>query len=234
MQYLGSKRKIAKDILKIVLEGRTDEPYVEPFCGGCNSLALVTGERWANDSHRELIAMWKALQEGWIPPSNISKEEYYEIKMNQYPPELAGFVGFMCSFGAKWWGGYAANKKGDNYALRGKNVLLKQIEQLKDVHFTDLSYLDLYLNRSFVYCDPPYAGTTKYRDDFDHEVFWDWVRETSKRNIVFVSEYSAPPDFECVLEIPTNTILDKNSQYPRTEKLFKHESNDFKSITSKN
>jgi DNA adenine methylase len=52
-----------------------------------------------------------------------------------------------------------------------------------------------------IYCDPPYAKTTKYSSDFDSSKFWDWVREMSKDNIVLVSECQAPDDFQSVLDI---------------------------------
>ena len=44
MKYMGSKNKIAKDILSIILKYRTPEQYyVEPFVGGCNTIDKVNG-----------------------------------------------------------------------------------------------------------------------------------------------------------------------------------------------
>lgn len=44
MKYMGSKWRIAKHILPIILEGRNDgQYYVEPFCGGCNMIDKVQG-----------------------------------------------------------------------------------------------------------------------------------------------------------------------------------------------
>lgn len=108
MRYQGSKRRLAKHIFPIILENRKDNQlYVEPFVGGCNSIQHVEGRRWGNDSHFELIEMWKAVQSGWIPPTDISEKYYLQIKNNQvsFDPALVGFVGFGCSFGGKWWGG---------------------------------------------------------------------------------------------------------------------------------
>lgn len=43
---MGSKRRIAKDILPIILENRTPEQfYVEPFVGGANMIDKVQGKR---------------------------------------------------------------------------------------------------------------------------------------------------------------------------------------------
>ena len=47
-----------------------------------------------------------------------------------------------------------------------------------------------------------------------------WVRKVSRKAKVFVSEYSAPEDFECIWEKQiTNTMSTKNTYKP-TEKLF--------------
>lgn len=108
MQYMGSKRRIAKEILPIILENRKEgQGYVEPFVGGCNSIEHVAGTRLGNDNHYELVSMWRALQAGWLPPVTVERDWYYEIKNNpsSFSPELRGFVGFLCSFGGKWWGG---------------------------------------------------------------------------------------------------------------------------------
>lgn len=74
-----------------------------------------------------------------------------------------------------------------------------------------------------IYCDPPYLGTTKYSTkDIDHNAFWDWCRKMSKDNYVFVSEYSAPNDFECVWSKETTTSLKVHEHEPRVEKLFRY------------
>lgn len=39
-------------------------PYVEPFCGGCNTIDKVKGLRIGNDKNKFLISMWKCLCNG--------------------------------------------------------------------------------------------------------------------------------------------------------------------------
>lgn len=53
---------------------------------------------------------------------------------------LTGFVGFGCSFGGKWFGGYAKNKTNTNYALQSKKSLLKDMATLIDAEFTCSDY----------------------------------------------------------------------------------------------
>jgi len=222
---MGSKNRIAKHILPIMLEHRKEGQYwVEPFVGGANMIDKVEGLRIGNDSHVYLIALLKALQNGWIPPTQVTKEYYYEIKSNpdSYKPEVVGFVGFLCSFGGKWWGGYAKNTKGDNYAERGSRVLSKQAIKLNGISFCSCSYHGLIIPKnSLIYCDPPYEGVTGYKGKFDHMLFWQWCRDKSNEgHTVFISEYNAPEDFTCLKVVQHKTILDKNSQYKRIEKLF--------------
>lgn len=74
-------------------------------------------------------------------------------------------------------------------------------------------------------CDPPYAGAKKYgyagQTDFDYEYFWNWVRELSKNNFVFVSEQTAPDDFEVVWKKEVKRTTNKTNDFQATEHLFK-------------
>lgn len=222
---MGSKNKIAKYILPIMLAEKGDRTWVEPFVGGANMIDKIDGYRIGNDLHFYLISLLKALQNGFVPPTEITREFYYYIKSGEenFTPELIGFVGFLCSFGGKWWNGYAFNKKGDNYAERGSRVLVKQAENFKDVVFTCGSYLDLDIpDNSIIYCDPPYNNTTKYKDSFDSEKFYQWCRDMANKNhIVYVSEYDCPKDFTLVKTVEVKSTLNKNSQDIKFEKLFR-------------
>lgn len=99
---------------------------------------------------------------------------------------------------------------------------MRKIKKLEDVEFQCVPYHQLNPTDALVYCDPPYNGTTKYSMEFDSSTFWAVMRKWSQTNKVYVSEYIAPDDFECVLEMQTKTDLrDKDSQLiPRVERLF--------------
>lgn len=218
MKYMGSKNRHAKDMLPIILKNRQpNQWYVEPFVGGFNMIDKVDGNRIANDSNFYLIELFKAVQNGWEPPDTVTDEEYSVIKRNKdlYPPYLVGFVGFGCSYSGKWFGGYARGNDAKgfprNYALESKNNILKQ--KIDGIIMSNKNYLELEIpENSIIYCDPPYADTTKYKDDFDHEVFWNWVREKdAEGHTVFVSEYNAPDDFECVWQKTVNNTLTKET-----------------------
>ena len=56
MQYMGSKNRIAKDILPIMLKDRRENQYwVEPFVGGGNMIDKVDGLRIGADFNKYVI-----------------------------------------------------------------------------------------------------------------------------------------------------------------------------------
>ena len=225
MNYMGSKSKLAKYILPTILKKRKEgQCYVEPFVGGANMIDKVEGHRIGADIHGPLIEFHKAMQTDWEPPKTLTKEQYYAVKASQETsnPALVAFVGFVCSFGSKWWGGFAHNKVGRDYCHEGYKNVTKQAPKLRGVEFYHCNYYELDIPaNSIIYCDPPYAGTTGYRNKFDSERFYQWCRDMSgKGHQVFISEYSAPADFECIQQIQTHSTMNKNAKDKKLEKLF--------------
>jgi DNA adenine methylase len=210
VKYVGSKRRIAKDILPVMLSRRLEgQTYVEPFVGGFNTLCLVEGPRLAADRHPYLIALFRAIQKGWTPPSSVSEETYRRIRddPSHYEPHLVGFVGFGCSYSGKWWGGYARGGNPDgthrNYADESCRHLMRQAQTLGvlDVQIVCCDYRELRIPpHSLVYCDPPYSGTTGYSvGTWNPSEFWGWARKLAEDgHDVFISEYEAPDGFQCV------------------------------------
>jgi DNA adenine methylase len=229
MQYLGGKKRIASQIVSFLNPYLAESSYYyEPFVGSCAVIEnIVHPRRYASDKNEYLIDLFKALQNGWIPPTIITEDEYQHVKSNKDENKpLTAFVGIGCSFSGKWFGGYSRDRKTTrNYALNAHNTLLKQLPKIQDVVFGYKDYKDCKPVNALVYCDPPYANTTSYDlfDGFDHVEFWEVMRKWSKNNTVFISEYNAPDDFECVLEIETRTDL-KNKEskmIPRIERIFR-------------
>ena len=234
MQYMGSKRKIAKYILPIILkERKPDQYYIEPFCGGCNTLDLVNGKRIGSDIHYELICYFAALSVGWLPPKYINEDDYNRIKKGN-DAKLKGYVGFSMSFAGKYFASqsrHIAGIKGAYKSLSTDNTngyrnAVKQQTLLKGVNFFHCSYDKLRLpTHSLIYCDPPYAGTTLYKNQtasFNYNVFYDWCRlQKAKGHQIFISEKKMPPDFKCVWEKETTMIMNqKKGPTLFVEKLF--------------
>lgn len=227
MRYFGGKARIGKEIAEYI--NTTFRPYSstywEPFCGACSVMEYIDfPERVASDAHHDLILLWKELQNNWVPPDTITEQNYNDAKALP-AGALRGFIGFGCSNSGKWFGGYARENTSRNFAQNAKNSLLRKINNLGGVEFYHADYHGLpYPEDWVIYCDPPYGGTTGFSTgSFDHEAFWDWVRGASEKNIVLVSEYEAPGDFEVVWEKQVKTDMnkaDRRTKHDRIERLF--------------
>lgn len=229
MRYQGGKFIAGPHIAKVINSLVGDRDYIEPFVGGCNVLPHVKARRrYASDLSLDAIELYRALQKGWEPPDFVSEDEY-EAAKNNSSSALRGFIGYGCTFGAKWFGGFARGYGKDgtqrNYATESKRSLLKIRDKIDDVSFHWGDY-KIWSNSigALIYCDPPYAGTCKFKTGaFDHVAFWDWVRMMSKENVVLISEYQAPGDFKCIWTKETGRGLRKKSgDTKQTEKLFQH------------
>ena len=227
MKYMGSKRRIAKYILPIILRDReSGKWYIEPFVGGANIIDKVDGNRIGSDINYYTIMLLKALQNGWSPPE-INEEKYCEIKKNKhkYEDHLVGYAGTQLTYSAKWFDSYRRDKTGKrDYSSEAKRNVLKQAPNLKGIEFFYCNYFDLVIPpESIVYCDPPYKSTTKYKDQIDYDYFYNWCRSLAREgHQVFVSEYQMPDDFECLWSKDIHSSLTKQTGAKRgVEKLFK-------------
>jgi DNA adenine methylase len=232
MRYKGGKFKIHKKLSEFInndISNNNYTTYIEPFVGSCWVIKEINHEnRIGSDKNEYIISLWQRLQEGWIPPENISNDEYNEIKNNKldYPKELVAFVGFGCSFGGSFFGGYARSGN-RNYSKNAKNSCLSKINKMKDVKFNYCDYRDYNPNNSIIYCDPPYSNTSHsygINEKFDSVEFWNIMRRWTKNNTVYISEYDAPDDFEVVwFDYSKVTICRNKSKYnDKLEILFKY------------
>lgn len=239
MKYMGSKSRIAKSILPIILKDRKEgQYYVEPFCGGCNIIDKVVGNRIANDSNTYLIRMWEALTSGWNPPLIIERDQYndvrdcYNRKTDNYPMNYIGWVGFVGSYNGRFFdGGYSGHrvkiKTGfRDYISEAIRNILCQVDRLKGVCFLNKDYKDLVLpSCCIIYCDPPYDGVKKYAYSINNTEFWQWCRDKiAEGHKVFVSEYNAPDDFVCIWQQGVKTAINQSITKDAVERLFVHKS----------
>jgi len=227
MKYMGSKNRIAKEILPIMLEKRENRTWVEPFVGGANMIDKVQGKRIGADINPYLIDALIAIRDCVVdlPKNNkeFTEEDYKELrKSDNY--KYKGYAGFAFSYGGKWLGGWrrdGLNKR--DYVSESYKNAINQSPLLQGVILINESYLDLQIpENSLIYCDPPYEGTTKYKNSFNHTEFWDWCRKKAKEgHIIYVSEYNAPNDFKCVWEKKIVSSLTKDTgSKVATERLF--------------
>lgn len=234
MRYMGGKFKVAKPMAHYLngILAETKRPYWEPFVGAGYILERVhTAVRFASDANKYLIAMYQALQNGWEPPTAVSREQYHEAKNGRMPDPETAFIGFGCSFAGKWFDGYAEDRPDDYqyYARFAHNSLMRQKPKIETAVFYHADFLTTAppAQNCVIYCDPPYKGTKPYKacEPFNHEAFWERIRELEGMgHSCVISEYQAPADFTAVWVQKTRTDLrDSNGkQIKRVEKLFRY------------
>ena len=234
MKYMGSKNRIAKHLLPIMLkeaEKKNITKWVEPFVGGANVIDKVPDalERVGYDLNDHVIhALTDIRDNAELLPDEVSEQEYKSF-YNKPAESFSSLVRFGASFGGKFENGFARGKKENgesrNYWQETKRNAIKQSPKIQGVEFICDSYENLDFENCLIYCDPPYQGTSGYKTGaFDHEHFFNWCREQAKNNIVFVSEYNAPDDFIEVWqgEIKTNFASQrKTATHNAVERLFR-------------
>lgn len=232
MKYVGSKRRILKEILPLILKERKDgQTFVDLMCGSAIIAQNVGHPVIANDVNPYLIELLRHVKGGTIFPQSISEESYIEWKSfyqilesnpsttcSKSKMAMIGFVGFCCSYSGKFWGGYARGNNNDgtprNFADEQSRNLAKRTPLLQHVDFRCCNYNKLYIPPcSLIYADPPSKNTTEYKvGKFDHDKFWNWCREKKlEGHTVFVSGYEAPEDFRCIWQKKIVSSLDKDT-----------------------
>ncbi len=232
---MGSKARLAKHILPIMLAERDDRTWIEPFCGGANITQFVTGERECYDLNEYVIACLDAASKGWMPKETYSEQDYATMRLRYKNGDKSnlvedGWVGCICSFGGDFArGGFARAKvaKGIPRDLSNEQYryALKQFPLLRDVKFEHKDYRDIVINEpALIYCDPPYKSTTGYKvGDFSHDEFYEWcLKQVDNGHIVFVSEYdTVHTRFKCVFEKEQKSSVRRADGIVNTEKLYR-------------
>ncbi len=242
MKYLGGKARLVKYITPFLIEALKAKKgvFYEPFVGGFNIVPTISEHiKYAlcSDTNKSLITLYKALQDGWTPPSKVSETTYKKYKdLRNSDDPLTAFIAFGCSFGGKEWGGYARDKKKSNYAqvcknspqkkfrnyaLESKNNLANKQEAMIGITFSQDSYQKHCPKNAVVYCDPPYINTTGYKTSvFDHKDFFLWCEQAaSKGCIVFISEKTKPRGRQFkVIWSKTRKVSLSSSKEPKTLK----------------
>ena len=237
MKYMGSKNRIAKEILPIMLKEANDKritTWAEPFVGGANMIDKVpnTFQRIGIDYNPHTIEALIAIRDlADKLPNSLTEDEYKQLKSGD-PEPIRSWLRFVASFGGKFDNGYARENGSDEttFVGYGKRNAQKQSPNLQGVKLINGSYEEHSdFKNSLIYCDPPYEGTSSYKTGtFDHPKFWNWCRKMSLNNVVFISEYKAPDDFTCVWqgELKTNFASQrKEATHKAVEKLFIHKFN---------
>lgn len=207
-----------------IIEKNT-ESYQDWFVGfvmnvysfGCNqkdylyAKDLEIYKKCLHDSIVKGISIFEALAlnkvetsvfEGFSVPQDV-----IELSYQKYPKKRQKYMEYFKKF-------VNSCKKEERYKIlfRLLNLphltLIEHLDCIKEyinkpISFYSKDYMEVYnsldesiLQNCFIYCDPPYEDTKKYKygTDFDYEKFWDWFRNCPYS--VYVSSYKAPDDIK--------------------------------------
>lgn len=206
MQYLGGKSRLGGQIVRAILRdlGRDRLGVVADLCAGAGGvthrLADVSERVIAVEAHPGLVALHKAVQAGWVPPEQVSEEEYRALRNGDPADPLVAFAGFGCSFGGKWWGGYASARRaradGPLYtyaASAQRSVCSRTRVNVEHVCADALAWSG---EVEVAYCDPEYEGTTGYAAIAAAEpgAWWRKLQALADRGVAcYLSEYAEVP-----------------------------------------
>lgn len=225
---MGGKSRIAKRIAPfLIADGIRCHTYLEPFIGGGSVFAEVSSYfeiAVGADANPDLVMLWRELAAGWQPPSTLTHEEW-KVLRDAEPSALRAFAGFGCSFGGRFFEGYAHPRPSHDYAGQAQRGLLRKAERMHaSPEFHHVSY-DTWSPSAgtLVYCDPPYDNTKSYSgiDRFDSGRFWKIAESWAEAGaMVFVSEYVAPEPWREVWSAPVQVSVGADKGRTAVERLF--------------
>jgi len=247
MRYIGGKKRQSKIIANYIMEHKGNRNvYVEPFCGMCSVASRLTNEFDTiilADNNKHIVNLLKSLVDDtfvpyqWVSQEQTEKEhkKFKAMKDKGIEHPMMAFWGHGMSFAAKWFGTLARSKdasgvKSSKSHVRNSNrgllELQEKLKQIKNLTIVHSSYDELNIpNNSVVYCDPPYKGRNNMYGNvkqFDHNDYWDWVRQLSTDDrLVIATEYTIPDDFEIIHNWGDTAILRKNNKFNTNEVLCK-------------
>lgn len=238
MKYLGSKSKLAKEIIPIlqnIIYTKNIKTYIEPFVGGFNIIdKIVCENKIANDIDPLVINLVETCRNNpklLTTLTTPTKEHYYDVRDNawKYQEWYRAAILLFASYNARVYGGcygaVANTKDGKvrNYFEESKNNFAEQLPKLNNILLACGSYDSIIppQQQCLIYCDPPYSEGVGYCNKFNSQKFWQWCRDLSKQgHIVIISEINAPPDFNCIWQHETLSHLNNRNKIPKVEKLF--------------
>lgn len=229
MRYCGGKGHYTDGIIQTIRSLiPTGGVYWEPFVGSAKIIARVRHcHRYGSDIDPHIIRLLIAIQKGWKPPNRVTEDVYHIWKERKdWDHPMVAFVGYGCSFGGKFFGGYI--RKGHGTLEEVRSTLMKQKPFLEGIDFRVRDYREGFWGKGIpdaVYCDVPYDRTIAVGNrttKFNSDEFWKWCAQMSKKSIILVSEYSClVPGAKCLWsKTMPKSLRSKDGIDTKTEKLF--------------
>lgn len=222
MSYIGGKARAKWLYPFLNHEHFNNLDYIEPFVGKANVLMNIKNKRsyTASDNEPMIINLLQNIQANNLSYPFIEKEEYLKLKSN---PSLdynkACFAAYTYVYLGEKFTAYFDGRwiPRTNYYSKLHNNPVFQSAKISVADYRIYEGVE----NAIIYCDPPYAGTSvRYGEYFENEKFWEWVKELSKKNFVFVTEYNAPSFMMPIFQKRQTISFMRNKGSHRIEKLF--------------
>lgn len=162
MKYMGSKNRISKHLIPIMVDAADKEgitTWVEPMVGGGNMIDKVPNrfKRIGYDYNEHTIMAMIDIRDNVVNlPENVS-EDYFSSLKNLPPQYTTSWVRSACAYAGLFGnvlarGGYKKDGTPRNYAEEAKRNALKQSPKIQGIEFTHKDYKDLDIVNSLIYC----------------------------------------------------------------------------------
>ena len=241
----NDKNKYIIDLLKKTINNELPKDIASKFITSAEyKEAMANKDKYDDWYIGYLMCIWSFgnNQKGYMYGKEIEprKKALYELVFNNDETELLKHIKIEKKYidvvkKQKDWG----TKIIALQRIKKGLARLQSLERLQSIQslqgLTSLQSLQIYtknykdieiIKDAVVYCDPPYINTATYNEaNFNHTEFYDWVRNISKTNSVYISEYQAPEDFKPIMVFNKRSLLcgSKTNQVQPSEKLFIHE-----------
>jgi len=251
LKRLGNKNNIAKEIQKHFPPHKI---YIEPFFGAGGMFFNKPKAKYniVNDLDSDVFNLFNVVMNQkeelekafYMMPIHSDLLDYWKINKETEPIKKA--LSFLLSSNMTWLGiGDKIHTALKNHKKPFEENIDKTNEMLKDVIFNNLDVVDFFKNISFrgldeinktlIYCDPPYLGTNdNYSNSFTEEQskeLFDTLEETGCK--FAMSEFDHPFILEQANQRNLNIIIigeRQNLKNRRTEILVTNYSNSQQSL----
>ena len=131
MKYMGSKSRIAKEIIPILqnyIDKCNIDTYLEPFVGGANIIDKIQCKnKIGTDLNQYLIALLNRVKERKDLYQEVPRDLYNDVRKNlhtgKYEDWELGNIGFLASYNGRFFdGGFAKPKMVQDTEIITKRV----------------------------------------------------------------------------------------------------------------
>ena len=225
LKRLGNKNKIAKEIQKNFPPHKI---YIEPFFGAGGMFFNKPKAKYniVNDLDSDVFNLFNVVMNQkeelekafYMMPIHSDLLDYWKINKETEPIKKA--LSFLLSSNMTWLGiGDKIHTALKNHKKPFEENIDKTNEMLKDVIFNNLDVVDFFKNISFrgldeinktlIYCDPPYLGTNdNYSNSFTEEQSKELFETLEETGCKFaMSEFDHPFILEQAKQRNLNVII---------------------------